>query len=227
MINGIDASWGVVEGEFGLDRPGVVAPTVIYRPLQVSVRTPSPATFHDPTASPAMGVWKSCRRRMHRSHRARRVTSVAGLAIPSPVRSRTIRRIRHRPSSMRRRSRAQSRPEGSPPPPSLNSTSSAGRTWPVSIRLLIGAASEGVSCRSIVLSLWHSPRSSRSACRRRRLLSAAATEPRRRSITPPRAVAAAAVKPLTLRPMHRPAAAAAAQLMPRRLMLRAVAARAA
>ena len=33
MINGIDASWGVVEGEFGLDRPGAVAPTVIYRPL--------------------------------------------------------------------------------------------------------------------------------------------------------------------------------------------------
>jgi hypothetical protein len=32
-INGIDASWGVVEGEFGLDRPGVVTPTVVYRPL--------------------------------------------------------------------------------------------------------------------------------------------------------------------------------------------------
>jgi hypothetical protein len=35
-INGIDASWGVVEGEFGLDRPGLVAPTVVYRPLVVS-----------------------------------------------------------------------------------------------------------------------------------------------------------------------------------------------
>ncbi len=32
-IDGVDASWGVVEGEFGLDRPGLVAPTVIYRPL--------------------------------------------------------------------------------------------------------------------------------------------------------------------------------------------------
>lgn len=31
-INGIDASWGVVEGEFGLDRPNQVAPTVIWRP---------------------------------------------------------------------------------------------------------------------------------------------------------------------------------------------------
>jgi hypothetical protein len=35
-INGIDASWGVVEGEFGLDKPGLVSPTVIYRPLVVS-----------------------------------------------------------------------------------------------------------------------------------------------------------------------------------------------
>jgi hypothetical protein len=35
-INGIDASWGVVEGEFGLDRPGLVTPTVIYRPAVVS-----------------------------------------------------------------------------------------------------------------------------------------------------------------------------------------------
>ncbi len=33
-INGVDASRGVVVvGEFGLDRPGLVAPTVIYRPL--------------------------------------------------------------------------------------------------------------------------------------------------------------------------------------------------
>ncbi len=31
-INGIDASWGIVEGEFGLDRPNQVAPTVIWRP---------------------------------------------------------------------------------------------------------------------------------------------------------------------------------------------------
>ncbi len=32
-INGIDASWGVVEGDFGLDLPGMVTPTVVYRPL--------------------------------------------------------------------------------------------------------------------------------------------------------------------------------------------------
>jgi len=36
-INGIDASWSVVEGEFGLDRPGVMTPVVIYRPLLVYV----------------------------------------------------------------------------------------------------------------------------------------------------------------------------------------------
>jgi len=35
-INGIDASYGIVEGEFGLDRPGLMAPTVIYRPLLIS-----------------------------------------------------------------------------------------------------------------------------------------------------------------------------------------------
>lgn len=34
-INGIDASWGIVEGEFGLDRPGMAAPTVIYRPFLI------------------------------------------------------------------------------------------------------------------------------------------------------------------------------------------------
>ncbi|HEX4409907.1 MAG TPA: hypothetical protein VH206_14135 [Xanthobacteraceae bacterium] len=44
-INGIDASWGVVEGEFGLDRPGLVTPTVIYRPLVVSAPQPEPPAY--------------------------------------------------------------------------------------------------------------------------------------------------------------------------------------
>jgi hypothetical protein len=35
-INGIDASFGIVEGEFGLDRHGLMAPTVVYRPLLIS-----------------------------------------------------------------------------------------------------------------------------------------------------------------------------------------------
>ncbi len=31
-IDGVDASWAIIEGDFGLDRPGMVSPTVIYRP---------------------------------------------------------------------------------------------------------------------------------------------------------------------------------------------------
>ncbi len=45
IINGIDASWGIVEGEYGLDRPGLVAPTVIYRPLLISYPQPEPRPF--------------------------------------------------------------------------------------------------------------------------------------------------------------------------------------
>jgi hypothetical protein len=36
-INGIDASWAVVEGEFGLDHAGSVPTTVIYRPVLVTM----------------------------------------------------------------------------------------------------------------------------------------------------------------------------------------------
>jgi hypothetical protein len=50
-INGIDASWGVVEGEFGLDRPGEMAPTVTYRPLIASLPTPP----HVPSYHPVDG----------------------------------------------------------------------------------------------------------------------------------------------------------------------------
>jgi hypothetical protein len=55
MINGIDASWGVVEGEFGLDRPGAVAPTVIYRPLTVSVPYSEPGYFPRSDRKPGYG----------------------------------------------------------------------------------------------------------------------------------------------------------------------------
>src|ERR1700722_8905039 len=54
-INGIDASWGIVEGEFGLDRPGVVAPTVIYRPLAVAVPLSTPGYFPADGRRPASG----------------------------------------------------------------------------------------------------------------------------------------------------------------------------
>ncbi len=46
-INGIDASWGVVEGDFGLDRPGMVTPTVIYRPV-TTVALPMEAPSYHP-----------------------------------------------------------------------------------------------------------------------------------------------------------------------------------
>jgi hypothetical protein len=39
-INGIDASYGIVESDFGLDRPGWMTPTVVYRPLLISNPTP-------------------------------------------------------------------------------------------------------------------------------------------------------------------------------------------
>jgi len=35
IMNGLDISWSVVEGDFGLDRPRGVTPTVIYGPLAV------------------------------------------------------------------------------------------------------------------------------------------------------------------------------------------------
>jgi hypothetical protein len=47
-IDGIDASWGVVEGDFGLDRPGMLTPTVIYRPLVASLPTRVPS-YHPTT----------------------------------------------------------------------------------------------------------------------------------------------------------------------------------
>lgn len=36
-INGIDASWGIVEGQLGLDRPNESAPTVVWRPSLISI----------------------------------------------------------------------------------------------------------------------------------------------------------------------------------------------
>jgi hypothetical protein len=54
-INGIDASWGVVEGEFGLDRPGLVAPTVIYRPLVAAWPPGAPAPAYHPTSGKRPG----------------------------------------------------------------------------------------------------------------------------------------------------------------------------
>jgi hypothetical protein len=55
IINGIDASWGIVEGEFGLDRPGAMAPVVIYRPLEVAIPYAAPGYFPRDNRKPGYG----------------------------------------------------------------------------------------------------------------------------------------------------------------------------
>jgi len=57
-INGIDASWGVVEGEFGLDRPGLMAPTVIYRPLVVATPVNVPDYYPKSGKRPGYGRYE-------------------------------------------------------------------------------------------------------------------------------------------------------------------------
>ncbi len=54
MMNGVDVSWSVVEGDYGLDRPIGMVPTVIYRPYAVVV--PGPAHgFASPRRRQALG----------------------------------------------------------------------------------------------------------------------------------------------------------------------------
>ena len=48
-INGVDASYGVVEGEFGLDRPGMFAPVLTYRPLVAGYTASDAPGFHPTT----------------------------------------------------------------------------------------------------------------------------------------------------------------------------------
>jgi hypothetical protein len=55
IINGINASWGVVVGEFGLDRPGEMAPVVIYQPLLLSAPTVVPGYFPKDGKKPGYG----------------------------------------------------------------------------------------------------------------------------------------------------------------------------
>jgi hypothetical protein len=54
-INGIDASWGIVEGEFGLDRPGEMTPVVIYRPLVVAMPVNVPSYYPKTGKRPGYG----------------------------------------------------------------------------------------------------------------------------------------------------------------------------
>ncbi len=59
IINGIDASWSVVEGDYGLDRPIGMVPTVIYRPFAVVVpepdRGPARRRVYGPAYFPSTG----------------------------------------------------------------------------------------------------------------------------------------------------------------------------
>jgi hypothetical protein len=54
-INGVDASWAVVEGQFGLDRPGAMTPVVTYQPLPVSVPEVVPGYFPRDGRRPGYG----------------------------------------------------------------------------------------------------------------------------------------------------------------------------
>ena len=53
--NGVDVTWSVVEGEFGLDRPGQVTPTVIYRLPPPVVTTYLGAAAYEPGYFPKDG----------------------------------------------------------------------------------------------------------------------------------------------------------------------------
>jgi hypothetical protein len=53
--NGVDISWSVVEGEFGLDRPGQVTPTVIYRLPPPVITTYAGAAAYEPGYFPQDG----------------------------------------------------------------------------------------------------------------------------------------------------------------------------
>ncbi len=57
MINGYDASWGVVEGDWGLYRPGFVSPTVIPAPTAAPL---GPARHYFPSlgAAPYSGRYE-------------------------------------------------------------------------------------------------------------------------------------------------------------------------
>jgi hypothetical protein len=57
MINGYDASWGVVEGDWGLYRPGFVSPTVIPAPIAAPL-LPARRYFPSLGAAPHSGRYE-------------------------------------------------------------------------------------------------------------------------------------------------------------------------
>lgn len=54
-IHGIDASWGIVEGEFGLDRPNMATETVIWRPYPPTLVYPTPGYYPADGRRPRVG----------------------------------------------------------------------------------------------------------------------------------------------------------------------------
>ena len=52
LINGVDVSWSVIDGEFGLDRPNMVVPTVAYRPFLVPLAYGPPVEPGDEPSPP-------------------------------------------------------------------------------------------------------------------------------------------------------------------------------
>lgn len=57
MINGQDASWGIVEGDFGLYRPGAVSPTVVPAPTALPL-APAKPWFPSLGAAPHAGRYE-------------------------------------------------------------------------------------------------------------------------------------------------------------------------
>lgn len=55
LMNGVDVSWSVIEGDFGLDRPIGMTPTVVYRPLLISAPAYVPAGPAGPGYFPRSG----------------------------------------------------------------------------------------------------------------------------------------------------------------------------
>jgi hypothetical protein len=54
-INGIDATWGIVEGEFGLDRPNMVTQTVVWRPYPPTIAFATRAYYPSQGRRPRLG----------------------------------------------------------------------------------------------------------------------------------------------------------------------------
>jgi hypothetical protein len=55
IIDGVDASWSVVDGEFGLDRPGEMTPIITFRPLLAAVPYEVPGYFPKTGRKPGYG----------------------------------------------------------------------------------------------------------------------------------------------------------------------------